>query len=105
MHKCKITVVKISLNQDLIEKFISEEYKNIGVCNQFIEGQSFIVDPSMIQIPPENFCNWAWADIRNTLVCISSGGSMEGMNQSNSALIGCSDWSRPVYFLIERIED
>jgi len=105
MHKCKITVVKISLNQDLIDKYFLEEYKSISICDQFTEGQEFIIDPATIQKPPENFCNWAWADIRNTLVCISSGGTMEGINHKNSALVGCSDWSRPVYFLIERIED
>ncbi len=81
----------VSLNQDLIDRIVLEDYKSIDAYDQITVGQEFIIDPSMIQKPPENFYIWAWADIRITLVCISSEGSITGMIQKNNALIGCSN--------------
>ncbi len=38
MPKCKIIVLKRSLNKDLIDEFISEEYTSLEPCEIFKEG-------------------------------------------------------------------
>ena len=53
---------------------------------------------------PEGFYDWAWADIRNDINLIASGGNILGMNKQGRAISSCSDRFRPVYFKIERIE-
>ena len=103
LPKCKITIIKRTLNKELIEDFIIDEYKQIGPCELFKNGAEIIIDPNMAKVP-ENFCDWAWADIRQTINLVASGGNIIGMKESGTAIATCSDWSRPVYFKIERLE-
>ena len=103
MPKCKITIIKRMLNQDLIDEYIVDKYKGISKCERFTEGQEFIVDPNLANVP-EGFCDWAWADIRNDINLIASGGNMIGLKQKGTIISSCSDWFRPVYFKIQRIE-
>lgn len=103
MPKIKITVIKKTLNKDLINEFVIEEYKGITDCEKFENGQEFVIDPNLGSIP-EGFCNWAWADIRNDINLIASGGNILGINKQGLAISSCSDHFRPVYFKIERIE-
>jgi len=53
---------------------------------------------------PEDFCPWAWADIRGDLMMIVTGGDPPWIKQRNTTITGCTDWFRPVIFRIERIE-
>jgi len=62
MPKCKITVLKRSLNSDLIEEYIEDIYKDIKPCEIFKDGQELIIDPNLAKVP-DGFCDWAWADI------------------------------------------
>ena len=103
MPKIKITVIKKTLNKDLINEFVIEEYKGIEDCEKFEIGQEFVIDPNLGSIP-EGFCNWAWADIRDDINLIASGGNILGMNKKGVAVTSCTDWFRPVYFKVERIE-
>ena len=103
MPKCKITIIKRMLNEDLIDDYIADKYKGMNKCERFIEGQEFIIDPNLAKVP-EGFCDWAWADIRNDINLIASGGNMLGMKQKGTCISSCSDWSRPVYFKIQRLE-
>ena len=103
MPKCKITVIKRTLNKDLIDQFIVDEYKGIQKCEVFEDGQEFVIDPNQAKVP-EGFCDWAWADIRNDIITIASGGNIIGMKQKGATITGCTDWTRPVYFKIERLE-
>ncbi|MFX0072378.1 MAG: TIGR04076 family protein [Candidatus Hermodarchaeota archaeon] len=103
LSKCKITIVKRTLNKDLIEKYIVDEYKDMGPCDRFQNGQEFIIDPTTLTIP-ENFCEWAWADIRKDIITIASGGKLTWFKNPNITIVGCTDWFRPVYFRIERME-
>ena len=50
MPKCKITVVKRSLNKDLIEEFIDDAYKDIKPCDIFKDGQEIIIDPNLAKV-------------------------------------------------------
>jgi uncharacterized repeat protein (TIGR04076 family) len=81
MPKCRITVLKRTLNQDLID------------------------DPYGV---PEDFsgrCVWAWADIRKDIMTVAMGANMPGIKQPGTVITGCTDWLRPVIFKVERVEN
>ena len=101
--KCKITILKTTLNKDLIDDYIIDEYKEMEPCEKFKEGDEFIIDP-MLPTVPENFCSWAWADIRNYIIMISSGANCAWLKQTGITIAACSDWFRPVYFKIQNGE-
>ncbi len=101
-HKCKITILKRMLNQDLVQAYL-ETQGNFGACEQFSDGQEFVVEePFGI---PEGFCSWAWADIRSDIMTIMAGGDLPWIKQHGVTITGCSDWFRPVIFKVERIDN
>lgn len=102
MIKCKITVLKTSFNEDLVDQYVEEERKKtLGTCEVFKEGEEFIVDP--ICNMPENFCSWAWNDIYKSLIGLASGGDWGMWYQNKNNIIACcTDGTRPVYFKIEK---
>ncbi len=102
MHACKITVLKRTLNQDLVDQFLETE-GDFGACEMFTDGQEFILDHPFKQ--PEGFCPWAWADIRADIMNIMSGGDLPWIKQRGVTIAGCSDWFRPVIFKVERAGD
>jgi uncharacterized repeat protein (TIGR04076 family) len=102
LPQIKITILKKTLNKDLIDEFIIEDYRGMTACEKFEVGQEFIIDPNLASIP-KGFCDWAWADIRHDINLIASGGNVLGMNKQGTAITCCTDWFRPVYFKIERI--
>ena len=103
LPKCKITILKRTLNKDLVDEYIVDEYKEMGSCEKFKEGEEFIIDP-MLAMVPENFCDWAWADIRRDIMMVASGAQFEGLKKPNMTIAACTDWFRPVYFKIEKID-
>lgn len=104
MHKCKITVVKREFNQDLAEEYLNlEDMEGVGPCDRFSDGQEFVIDQAYTM--PEDFCTWAWADIRRDILMMATGSELSWMRQPNTRLAGCTDWFRPVIFKIERIEE
>ncbi len=58
MPKCKITVLKRTINRDLIEEYIVDLYHDINLCERFEDGQEFIIDPNLAKVS-EVFCDWA----------------------------------------------
>ena len=103
MPKCKITVLKRTLNQDLIDEYLDEPYKDTGPCECFEEGEEFVIDPAVV---PEAFCArcaWAWADIRKDILTVAMGANMPGIRQPGTVITGCTDWLRPVIFKVERM--
>ena len=102
MPKCKITVLKRTINQDLIDEYLENENKGMKRCELFKDGQEFILDRDYRA--PEGFCDWAWADIRYDILTLAYGGSMPGMKQRGTLIVGCTDWFRPVIFKVERID-
>jgi len=100
--KCKITVLKRTINQDLIDEYLDDPYKDFGLCECFSDGQEFIIEsPSVV---PEDFCAWAWADIRRDILTVVVGGDMPGMRLRGTVITGCTDWFRPVIFKVERMD-
>ncbi|NHJ21680.1 MAG: TIGR04076 family protein [Candidatus Lokiarchaeota archaeon] len=104
LPKIKITIVKKTLNKDLIDEFLVEEYKGMKACDKFEIGQEFVINHNLASVP-EGFCEWAWADIRDDINLIASGGNILAMKEKGVAITGCSDWFRPVYFKVERLDE
>ncbi|MCQ2772430.1 MAG: TIGR04076 family protein [Bacilli bacterium] len=100
MKPVRITVVRISRYQDLIEK-----YENpIQHACSMEEGMSFVSHAGEM---PSGFCASAWGSI---LPFVSSliheqGDFYEGwMKNPLSAMISCNDGFRPVSFYLETID-
>jgi len=104
MPKCKITVLKRTVHQDLIDEHLDDAYKDRGHCEYFRDGQEFVTEPSAV---PEEFCSccsWAWADIRQDILAVAVGGNMPGIRKHGTVITGCRDWFRPVIFKVERMD-
>jgi hypothetical protein len=39
MPKCRVTVLKRTINQDLINEYLDDELRDIGLCDCFRDGQ------------------------------------------------------------------
>lgn len=58
LSNIKITILKRTLNNDLVDEYVVDEYKGISQCEKFKDNQEFIFDPSKATVP-EGFCDWA----------------------------------------------
>lgn len=101
MKKVKITAVKMSRYDDLIEKYENpiEHACDINV------GDTFIADGWN---RPQGFCQSAWDSISPFVLALASGGQdiYDGwMKNPKSAMISCNDGFRPVSFYIEALEE
>ena len=100
MKKVKITAVKMSRYDDLIERYENpiEHACDINV------GDTFIADGWN---RPQGFCQSAWDSISPFVLALASGGQdiYDGwMKNPKSAMISCNDGFRPVSFYIEALE-
>ena len=101
MKKVKITAVKMSRYDDLIERYENpiEHACDINV------GDTFIADGWS---RPQGFCQSAWDSISPFVLALASGGQdiYDGwMKNPKSAMISCNDGFRPVSFYIEALEE
>lgn len=99
--KCKITVVKRSVNTDLVNEYVTDP-GIFPICDKVKDKQEFHVHSPFDM--PEGMCASAWADIRPFIIAIASGGSFSMMKNPHSTLATCNDPFRPVIFNIERVE-
>ena len=98
MKPVRITVIKTSLDQELIAKHVTDERGGVRPCGHEV-GESFLVtEPVMC---PEGLCPWAWHDIESFVRIAAFEGVLEGSNPPNSWVRCCTDALRPVTFLIE----
>jgi uncharacterized repeat protein (TIGR04076 family) len=105
-HKCKITVLKRELYEDLQNEYYAEH--SFGKCSSFQEGQEWIVDESNYwQMLNGQFCANAWDAISKFVYTSIQGGSMlKGMTKDEKVLITCcNNGTRPVIFKMERIDE
>ena len=101
MKKCKITVMKKVLHQDLIEKY---ENPIEHACDIEV-GQTFV---SVDGEKPKGLCESAWESMRCFVTELACGGGnfYDGwMKNEKSAMISCNDGFRPVSFYIEVMDD
>jgi uncharacterized repeat protein (TIGR04076 family) len=106
LPKCRITVLKRTINQDLIDEYLVDAYQGTGPCESFEERQEFVIESEEeLGTVPEGFCAWAWGDIRNDIYAVAAGADMPGFRRRGTVITGCTDWFRPVIFEVERMED
>lgn len=105
MHKCKITVLQRTYDQELANEYLADP--NFGPCEILKEGQEFILDRDGFWRMPEGFCAEAWDAIsRYIYVQISGGTVLENwFNSDKIAVACCSDPVRKVVFKLERLDD
>jgi uncharacterized repeat protein (TIGR04076 family) len=104
MHKCRITVLKRTCHEDLMNEYLDKAFTNRGFCSCFEEGQTFEVDPSAASNEFSERCFWAWWSIYDDVVKVSAGGDIPGMKDKGTIVAGCRDWFRPVLFKVERMD-
>jgi len=102
MPTCKITVVKRTVNRDLIDEYSSNRSESFGLCDRYKDGQEFLIEG--FPEKPEGFCDWAWADIHRDVIGLMIGGNFPWMRHPGTAVTCCTDGLRPVVFRVERIE-
>ena len=105
MNKCKITVLKTTL-----DKALAEEYGavNLAACPMLSEGQVFYADYAK----PQGFCDEAWKAIYQYVFALSHGMGEQGelfyygdwIRQPGVAICSCNDGLRPVIFKLERTD-
>lgn len=101
MKKVRITVMRITRYEDLMEKY---ENPIEHPCDMS-EGQVFIANG---WVRPEGFCDSAWESISPFVMTFAHGGEdiYDGwMKDPGSAMISCNDGFRPVSFLIETMDE
>ena len=101
MRKVKITVMKITTYEDLMEKY---ENPIEHACNMMV-GQTFIANG---WAKPAGFCDSAWDTVSPFVMTLAHGGEnfYDGwMKNPKSAMISCNDGFRPVSFLLETMEE
>ena len=104
MAKVKITVVRRTYNEDLVDEYLSDTTRaeGYGICSAFRDGQEFIVEGTQM---PEGFCSWAWGDIQREFLAMHAGGNLPWINQEGCGFACCTDAFRPVIFKLERISE
>ena len=105
MPKVRITVLKRTFHQDLVEAVIVDDAfrKSFSRCPIFEDGQTFISEdwPTM----PEGFCERAWPDIRHEVAMVMYEATVPWIEKPGMTITCCNDGLRPVIFRIERIAD
>ncbi len=91
-YKCKITVLKRTIEKDFVQQYKNGEG---ALCSVVSEGQEFIVQSPWVK--PEGFCDWAWADIRSTILLVCYG-------TFDLMIRCCTDGFKPVFFKLERLD-
>lgn len=100
MKKIKITVMKQTVYEDLMEKY---ENPMEHPCDMEV-GQVFVANGWE---KPEGFCDSAWQSMSSFVMTLAYGGEdiYEGwMKNKKTAMISCNDGFRPVSFLIEALD-
>ncbi len=101
MKKCRITAIRVTRYDDLIEKYENPISHACGLR----EGQTFIANGWE---KPEGLCESAWESMSAFVMTLAYGGEdIYGgwMKNPKSAMISCNDGFRPVSFLIEALDE
>lgn len=106
MYKCRITVLKTTLDKELAAEYGAEGLKE---CPMLQTGQVFYADYAC----PEGFCSEAWKAIYQYVFALAHGTGKEGelfyygdwIRKPGVAICSCNDGLRPVIFKIERTDE
>lgn len=104
MNKCKITVLKTTLNEELAKEYGAE---GLSACPMHTVGQTFFADYAK----PDGLCDEAWKAIYQYVFALSHGADKEifyygdWIRTPGVAICSCNDGLRPVIFKIEATEE
>ena len=105
MKKVKITVLKTTLDEELVKEYGAEGLK---ACPMLKAGQVFYADYAK----PEGFCDEAWKAIYQYIFALANGSNgwyfddwMDTEKHPGTAIVSCNDGLRPVIIKIERIDE
>jgi uncharacterized repeat protein (TIGR04076 family) len=102
LSKCRITVLKRTLHQELADQHLSENRPKLDKCQVYEDGQEIIIEN--FPLKPDGFCDWAWADIQKDVMAVMFGASYPWIQQPHTAITCCTDGLRPVIFKVEVVE-
>ncbi len=104
MKRCKITVLKTTLDKELAAEYGVE---GLGPCPMLKVGQVFYADYAK----PDGFCDEAWKAIYQYVFALSHGADKglfyygDWIRKPGVAICSCNDGLRPVIFKIETTEE
>ena len=100
MRKCKITVLKTTLDEELAKEY---GVPGLQACPMLKAGQIFFADYAK----QEGFCDEAWKAVYQYVFALSPGAGEElfyygaSIQTPGIAICSCNDGLRPVIFKIE----
>jgi len=105
MPRVKITVLKTTFHQDLVDQYVKNEaFKaNFGPCSIFTEGQTFISEDWPTK--PDGFCERAWPNIQHEVAMVMYNATVPWIEEPGITITCCNDGVRPVIFKVERLPD
>lgn len=104
MKKVKITVLKTTLNEDLVKEYGVE---GLTACPMLKEGQVFFADYAK----PDGLCDEAWKAIYQYVFALSHGAENslfyygDWIRKKGVAICSCNDGLRPVIFKLEATDE
>jgi uncharacterized repeat protein (TIGR04076 family) len=102
MKKCKITILKTTLQKDLAEEY---GVPNLSTCPLMREGEVFYASWAK----PEGFCDEAWKAIYQYVFALAHGAETwyydDWIKDKGVAICSCNDGLRPVIIKIERTDE
>ena len=104
-HKCKITVLRRELYEDLQEQYLANP--KAGKCTLFKDGQEWLVEEADFHnMLNGKFCADAWDCISRYVYAALQGGAIfrDWTKDEKIMIASCNDGTRPVIFKIERID-
>jgi uncharacterized repeat protein (TIGR04076 family) len=111
MPKCRITVLRRELYEDLQEAYLANP--QAGPCDMFYDGQERLLESGDFwHMMSGRFCSEAWdaeawdAIGRYVYAALQDGSIMRGWANDERVMIACcNDGTRPVIFKIERVDE
>ena len=102
MKRCKITILKRTLNEELAKEYAAPGFSK---CPIMKEGQVFYADYAK----PDGFCDEAWKAIYQYVFALSHGSGVfyygDWVTKEGVAICSCNDGLRPVIIKVERTDE
>ena len=98
MGKCKITVLRTELFEDLRDEYMPPDF---GTCPAMKTGDVFFTGGLFGNSVPKGFCEYAWQAVQNIACTLAGGGKVFGLDYNIAC---CNDGIRPVILKLEADE-
>ncbi|MCL2122008.1 MAG: TIGR04076 family protein [Clostridiales bacterium] len=99
MKKCRITVLRRALFEDLRDAYMPADF---GLCTAMKEGDVFLTGGLFGNSKPKGFCEYAWQAVQNLACTLAGGGKVFG-EEYNIAC--CNEGIRPVILKLEAVDE